>query len=64
MMVLDLKGDAFTKEMMWAVMKHAEKHGVTDYLALAGMWEEHDNVLQNAGVWWGPKIRGFAVCCA
>lgn len=67
MMVLDLKGDTFTKEMIWAVMKHAEKHSVTDYLALAGMWEEHDRVLQNEGVWWGPKIRGFAVrvavCC-
>lgn len=62
MMVLDLKGDTFTKEMMWAVMKHAEKHGVTDYLAMAGMWEEQDQVLANEGVWWGPKIRGFAVC--
>ncbi len=60
-MVLDLKGETFNKDSIWTVMKHAEKHGVTDYLALAAMWEPQDYVMNNEGIWWGPKIRGFAV---
>lgn len=56
---MDLKGDGFAKDNIWNAMQHAEKHGVTDNVALYTLTSQQDYMLKHEGVWRGPKIRGY-----
>lgn len=56
---MELKGDGFAKDNIWNAFQHAEKHGVTDNVALYTLNSPQDYLLKHEGVWRGPKIRGY-----